>query len=152
MQILHLVLYSDTKSNQCYDEMFEMTQKYYQKFSPNVRTIYYKYADIQEEFKLVNNMLLIKGTETLIPGVLDKTIKAFEYIYNHNILQEYEAVVRSNISTIVNFELLIEKLKNTGIPYYAGAKIENLQWTGGGIEDPSYFGTIFACGISIILS
>lgn len=147
MKLLHLVLYSQPKDNQCYDEMLAMTREYYKRFNDTVKTIYYKYADIEEDFVMQDDMLLIKGKETLIPGVLDKTIKAFEYFSD----EDYDAIVRSNISTIVNFTLLHQRL-NDDIPYYAGAKVENLQWTGGGIEDPSYFGTQFACGICYILS
>jgi hypothetical protein len=151
MKLLNLVLYSDTIDNQCYDEMFSLTREYYKRFSPNVKTIYYKYANIADDYNLVDDVLLIKGDETLIPGVLCKTIKAFEYVSNNGILDDYDVVVRSNISTVVNFELLIAKLEKTGIPYYTGAKVETLSWDGGGC-DYNQYGTKFACGISIILS
>lgn len=151
MKILHLVLFSNSREKECYEDMQKLTEQYYKNFK-NVRTIYYKYADIQDDYQLHDNILYIKGTESFIPGVLDKTIKAFEYVVNNKIINGFDVIVRSNISTIVNFDLLIEHFESHGIPYYAGAKVENLQWEGGGITDHKWFGTMFACGISIILS
>jgi hypothetical protein len=151
MKILHLVLYSKSKKKECYEEMQKLTDQYYNKFN-NVRTIYYQYADIDNDYFLNGNILYIKGIESFLPGVLDKTLRAFEYVINNKILDDYDVVVRSNISTIINFDLLIKYFETNGIPYYAGAKVENLQWEGGGITDHKWFGTQFACGISIILS
>jgi hypothetical protein len=151
MKLLNLVLYSDTKDNQCYDEMFLLTQQYYKRFSSNVKTIYYKFADISDDYLLQDDVLLIKGVETLIPGCIDKTVKAFEYVVNNGIFDDYDAVVRTNISTIVNFDLLIKKFERTGIPYYAGARVDTLAWDGGGCDHTQH-GTKFACGISIIFS
>lgn len=151
MKLLNLVLYSDTKDNQCYDEMFSLTQQYYKRFSSNVRTIYYKFADISDDYILQDDVLLIKGVETLVPGCLNKTIKAFEYVVNTGIFDEYDAIVRSNISTIVNFNLLIERFEGTEIPYYAGPRVDTLAWDGGGCDYRQH-GTQFACGITIVLS
>lgn len=151
MKLLNLVLYSDTKENQCYDEMFSLTQNYYKRFSSNVKTIYYKFADISDDYSLIDDVLLIKGEETMVPGCLDKTIKAFEYVVNNGIFDDYDAIVRTNISTIVNFNLLIELLERSGIPYYAGARVDTLAWDGGGCDYRQH-GTKFACGISIVLS
>ena len=68
--ILHLVLYSD---EDYYNKMYEITRKYYKKFN-NVKTIYYKFSSsIEDNYKLEDDILLIKGNESYIPGVLDKT-------------------------------------------------------------------------------
>lgn len=152
MRILNLVLYSDTTENECYDEMFALTQKFYQTFEPDVRTIYYKYSKIDTDFYLQDNVLSIKGRESFVPGVLDKTLKAFQYVIENSILDDYDLVIRSNVSTIVDFALLKTKLQENGIPYYGGGKVENLQWEGGGITDNTWFGTLFVSGTSIILS
>jgi hypothetical protein len=158
MKLLHLVLYSDPIGNECYDEMRDMTREYYKRFNKDVKTIYYKYANISEDYEFRDDMLLIKGTESFVPGVLDKTIKAIEYVCNTGIFDEFDAIVRSNISSIINFDLLrvkLNELKNiypSGLPYYSGARIETLGWTGGGIHDSTYFGLRFACGICFVLS
>ena len=117
INIINLVLYSkDTE----YDKMYELTKKYYKRFS-NVKTIYYHFNEnLNNDYELKDDILNIKGKETYIPGILDKTIKAFEYIdKNYN----YDYLIRTNISTIVNFDLLTQYLQDNTIKYGGGFKI-----------------------------
>ena len=80
LNILNLVLYSDDIH---YTQMYEITRKYYSTF-PYVNTIYYKFSsEITDDYLLQGDILLIKGTETLVPGVLDKTIKAFKFCLDY---------------------------------------------------------------------
>lgn len=151
MKVLNLVLYSNTTEYECYDIMYQLTQEFYKSFD-NVRTIYYKYDNIEEEYILNGDVLSIRGKETFVPGVLDKTLKMLEYIINNNILDDYDVIVRSNISTIIDFNLLVKELETKGIPHYGGGKVENLQWKGGGINDTEWFGTLFVSGTAIIMS
>ena len=110
LKYVNLVLYSEDRE---YDKMKEITEVYYDKFE-NVKTIYYKFDDkINDEYKMEGNLLKIKGKETYVPGILEKTIKSMEYVAN----DQYDYLVRSNISTIVNFKLLDEELIKTPIEY-----------------------------------
>jgi hypothetical protein len=112
--------------------MYNLTKKYYSKFS-NVKTIYYHFnEDLIHDYELKDDILHIKGKETYIPGILDKTLKAFQYIDNN---YNYDYLIRSNISTIVNFDLLTEYLHDRPIQY------------GGGLSNGYY-----ASGTSIIFS
>lgn len=116
IRILHLVLYSNDKH---YDCMQKITCKYYNRF-PNVTTIYYKYNPIlTTNYSLNTNILEIKGNETYIPGILDKTLDAIKYFKNDN----YDYIVRSNISTIINFNLLNDNLNNI---FYGGGLLNSL--------------------------
>lgn len=116
VKILHLVLFSHDGSS--YDNMYKITSEYYKQFA-NVKTIYYTYSpDISDPYELKHNILYIKGNETYIPGILDKTIQAFEYFDND--LYEYDYVVRSNISTIINFNILNKYLVNNSVDYASG--------------------------------
>ena len=145
--IINLVLYSN---NEDYNEMYKLTREYYKKFK-NVKTIYYKFNENnKEEYELNLDILDIKGKETFIPGILDKTIKAFKYIYNH---YKFDYIVRSNISTIINFDLLTNYLKYNKFDYGGGLKmlIHSIEKTYG-IVDNSYFGKEYASGTSIIIS
>jgi len=147
LSIVNLVLYS---KNADYDEMYNITRKYYSRFH-NVKTIYYRFnPDIKSDYELIDDVLNIKGEETYVPGILDKTIKAFEYV-NKNYTFDY--LVRSNISTIIEFDLLCEELQKTPIQYGAGTKMV-LNWLdeASGIVDKTYFGTVYGSGTSIILS
>ena len=99
--------------------------------------------NLETEYELKDDILYIKGTETYIPGILDKTIKAFSYINNN---YDFDYIIRSNISTIVNFTLLTEYLQNISIQYGGGYKLiyYNDRFNTGDIE--------YASGTSIILS
>jgi hypothetical protein len=147
ISIINLVLYSN---NEEYDEMYKLTRDYYKKFN-NVTTIYYKYNDNNTvEYELVDDVLNIKGTETYVPGILDKTIKAFQFINNN---YKFDYIVRSNISTIINFDLLCQQLETNPIEY-GGGKGNILSYIDipAGITDNTYFGTEYAAGTSIIIS
>jgi hypothetical protein len=144
VKILHLVLYS---RNIHYDMMKTITEQYYKKFN-NVDTYYYLFDN--ELDGIYNNIVYIKGNDTFVPGILTKTIKAFE---KFNEFENYDYVIRSNISTLVNFTLLSNYLKNN-IVMYGGGLIFDLQWCdySCGITDKTYWGTHFVSGTCIILN
>lgn len=137
IKILHLVLYS-TDNGGPYDKMKRITSKYYNSY-PNIKTIYYRFS--QElpdgvQYELLGNELLIRGDETYIPGILQKTISTFEYFNDE--LDQYDYVVRSNISTIIRFDLLSKDLEKNSVDYGCA-----LCW---------YSDSPYSSGTSIILS
>ncbi len=148
MKLLNLVLYSNSslEHQEGYEEMQKTLKKYYATF-PNVKTIFYKYSN---EDKLEDGILHIKGTESLVPGVLQKTLKAFEYILDD--LNNYDYIIRTNVSSIIDFNLLQKELTSNPISFYGGGNVENLQWTGGGITDSTWFGTLFISGTCLIFT
>ena len=105
-----------------------------------------------DEYKIdrEKQIIFLKGEETFIPGILEKTIKSFKIITQ--MFPEYDYIVRSNISTIVNLKLLREKLYQYETPILYGGYIRDLQWCGSGITTSCFFGTLFASGIGIIFS
>ena len=148
LKYVNLVLYSEDKD---YNQMKEITEKYYKKFE-NVTTIYYKFdKGITNKYEMDGNVLKIKGTESYLPGILDKTVKAMEYIVDKNYGCDY--LVRSNISTIVDFELLDKELRKKPIEY-GGGLINELKMIdkSGGIVDDTYFGLKYASGTAIVFS
>ena len=131
IKILNLVLYSSDNGGP-YDKMKQITEEFYKKFT-NVRTIYYRFSnDINKNIELRDNILYIKGRETYIPGILQKTLHAFEYFQNEN----YDYLVRSNISTIIRFDILTHDLLENPVDYGCGL----------------CFGKEYSSGTSIILS
>ena len=147
IKILNLVLYS---SSYTFDKMKMITEKFYNKFK-NVDTIYYKFSnDLDTDTELRGNVLHIKGDETYIPGILQKTIKAFEYFKND--LNNYDYIVRSNVSTIIRFDVLSDDLKTNPIDY-------GCSYCFGLEKEPNIHGIheihnneIFSSGTSIILA
>jgi len=112
--ILNLVLYSSDGGGP-YDRMQKMTCEYYKKF-PFVTTYYYCFkSDLDKDFDLKGDILYVKGDESFIPGILKKTISAFEYFKDE--IAKYKYIVRSNISTIIRFDLLEKDLRKNAVGY-----------------------------------
>jgi len=118
--ILHLVIYNEDKDEN-YSKMKKYSEVHYNRFI-NINTRYVRFSeDILEDYILENNILLIKGKETWVPGILDKTVKAIQYFSNIN----YDYIIRSNISSILNLELIYNKLLDNKITY-GGCCIQEL--------------------------
>jgi len=132
-----------------YDAMRGIHRKYgddsiYVIHNPELAT---EYRYTKEE-----QLLEIKGEETFIPGILVKTIKAIEICLK---LFDFDILVRSNVSTIINRELFqsyMDKVKN--IDNFYGGHQETLykitEETGSG--DSSILGLKFPHGTGITLS
>lgn len=143
--ILHLVLYSPEPH---YKKMYEQTRRYYHSL-PNVKTLYYCYSPtLSDEHQLVDDILYIKGKETYLPGILLKTIRAFEI---GQTLGQFDYIIRSNSSTVVDIPKLLPLLQKNKVQY-GGSFIHNLQWIdpAGGIKDQSLWGTRYASGTCIV--
>ena len=158
MKILHIIIYSNSKysdniDNNAYENMQKLLSNYYKKFNNNVTTYFVKYNEnvkkiYNTDYHIQDDILFINGKETSIPGILDKTLLAFKYLNDIH----YDYLIRSNISTIIDFDKLIKYLIINPINYYGSGKLVNLQWNGGGINDSTWYGTIFASGTSIIFT
>jgi hypothetical protein len=141
-KVLHLVLYSPE-----YRDMYESTRSFYA--AQKIPTYYYSFSpNISSEYELKGDQLLIRGTETYLPGILDKTLKALRYFP----LDPYQYVIRSNASTVVDFEPLLEELARNPVDY-AGSFAHNLQWLdpANGITDRTYWGRVHAKVLSVSL-
>lgn len=142
MKILNLVLYSD--NCEYYAKMYEALSGYYKGFS-NVTTYFYKYNNnISNNIEIDGDVINIKGIETYIPGILNKTIETLLLFKNNGEYEKYDYIVRSNISSIVNFSLLSKQLELSPIEYYGSTNIGH--FTLDNINVP------FASGTNIILS
>jgi hypothetical protein len=69
---------------------------------------------LPEEVELKEDVLYVRGTESYIPGILVKTLKAFDYILEHH---TFDYLIRSNISTIVDLRLLSEFFEANDVRY-----------------------------------
>tara|TARA_Y100000385_G_scaffold49721_1_gene46470 strand:+ start:116 stop:892 length:777 start_codon:yes stop_codon:yes gene_type:complete len=158
MKILHIIIYSNSKFSDnikegTYENMQKLLSNYYKKFNDNVTTYFVKYNEnvkstYGSEYYIENGIIYINGKESYVPGILKKTLLAFKYLNNI----DYDYLIRSNISTIIDFNRLISYLDKNPIDYYGAGKLVNLQWTGGGMLDSTWRGTLFASGTSIIFT
>ena len=135
-----------------YDEMYKITRDYYRRFD-NVLTIYYLFSGKEEgEPYLDGDILYLPGKETYLPGILDKTMGTFSYVRKN--YPDYDYYLRTNISTIVDINRLLEKLDKEHISYGGG-----LLHIGKGYRDPScgiendrYEGLTYVWGTAILFS
>jgi len=127
--------------------------QFYRNF-PNVKTVYIRYEESQHQDALFDGShLTFLGTETYIPGILRKTYKSFEYFSDE--IDRYDFIIRSNISSIVDFQILQKLLgpEFHKIDYFGGI-VSTLRWLDpkGGIHDTKHFGQRFASGTLIGLA
>ena len=142
MKILNLVLYSDNEIN--YVHMYEALSEYYKGFS-DVSTYFYKYNEnISDNIEIKGDVISIKGRESYIPGILNKTIDTFMLFKNNGEYEKYDYIIRSNISSIVNFSLLSEQLELNPVEYYGSTNIGYITLDNTNIP--------FASGTNIIMS
>lgn len=114
------------------------------------------YYFVKSDSKLVENMvidqdtILVRGEENLLT-ILNKTIVAMELCLRFN----FQYLIRSNISTIVNVDALLSFLNSAPtFNYYSGGIVLNLTWYDepSGIIDKTHWDTLFVQGTSIIMS
>jgi len=147
MKILNLVLFSN---DEYFSSMKELTSIYYKSFT-SVKTLYYKYTpSIEKDFLIEDDVLHIKGNESRIPGILLKTLKAFQYVVNTK--EEFDYVIRTNISTVVNFDLLIKHISIYSPIYYDGILCQLKYITKDSGIDYKYKDMPYISGLGILLS
>lgn len=143
-KILNLILYSET--NVEYIKMYKILSTYLKTL--NVDYYFYCYNEnLVNDYKIVDDIIYIKGNESLVPGCLDKTLKVFSICKD----MDFDYVVRSNISEVINFDLLQKYLQSHCVKY-GGATLLQLQWLDppSGIIDKKYWNTYFIRGNAII--
>ena len=159
VKIIFLAIYNESPH---YLQMYNIHASYmnYLKTRKIIPTFYFIICkDLGNKEYLVddkNYILYIHGRETFVPGILDKTIKAFDIIHN-KLKLEYDFIFRTNISTFIHFENTLSYLTKFVNPktemYYIGPPV-TLQWIDRtcGINDKTYWGTTYCSGTCIILS
>ena len=115
--LIILILASD---NEYYSQMQKLW-KIYMNTHDNIKSYFIKYSsEIDEEVIINDSTIFIKGSETYIPGCLDKTVKAIEYLLNKNVMFDY--IFRTNLSSVVHldkfYELLNDNIECAGIIGY----------------------------------
>lgn len=148
VKILNLVIYDETNTSNCYNEMLQIQRT---NVFPNVSTFFVQYRSQEDELVEDGDFIYVRGEETHL-AILRKTCLALKYLLANN---TYDYVLRSNISTITNFQELTKHLQDAPRNnLYTGGNIYNLQWLDPpcGIHDNSIFGLNYAQGTGIIMS
>jgi hypothetical protein len=118
MDFIFIFLIISSNGIEQYLKMKQISNQYHNLFRDKIKHFYIELkphldTDILEE----NEHIYVKGTESLIPGILYKTQKAMEYI---NSKYNYKYLVRTNLSSfwdLNNLLLLSNKLPLSNIAF-----------------------------------
>lgn len=142
-RLLNLIIYNPASE-------FERTIKPhlsdYLKTIPYLTAYFISLRDQPNEVEIEGDCMFIKGKETFIPGILDKTIKAMKYCVDINLPFTY--FVRSNISTMINYAQFPFEELDDNRHHYAGPNISTVHDVIAGKDD----GVQYIQGICIILT
>jgi hypothetical protein len=103
---------------------------------------------IKDSWILDGDILRIRGNETYVPGILNKTVEAFRITADW----DYDMLIRTNISTIVDFSGIVGYC--TGPDFTFGGPFQILRWLDprGGIFDGRFSGMSFVSGWCMIFT
>lgn len=78
-----------------YESYNTVMEKYLKNFE--FEFYFYQFSDLYNEITTIGHYIYIPGEETMVPGILDKTIQVFK------MFSEYDYIVRLNATSILNF-------------------------------------------------
>jgi len=151
IKILNLIIYN---GGQPHLETMRNHVSTYLKNFVNSDEIYLQHYFIsfreqEEEIMFEDDIMWLKGVESRVPGILDKTLKAIRYWLEKD--GTFDLIVRSNSSTAINFKKFPYKEIATG---YAAPHCLTMYWLDpeANITDHRYDGVVFASGTCIVLT
>jgi len=105
--------------------------------------------NLEEEYRLVGDILWIKGKESIRPGILEKTIKGFKFFLDRK--GEFDYVIRPSLSSFLVLPRLKSFLKN--VPktrFYGGNLVEHFD--GGNLVEHFISGACFILSMDLMES
>lgn len=146
LKIINLILYNPTTE---YDLMKENLEIYLK--NKNINYYFYVFDEnLIEKYKIENRIIYIRGKEDYISGILYKTIQVLK------LFEDYDYIVRSNISTFIDFDILNTFMEDNPSDYTGPSRFlyayqnDSSGYTKEKIEQYGKFP--FISGICIILS
>ncbi len=106
-KFIFLIIDSDTHS--AYIPNRNIIKRYMNSFM-DIKAFFIRLDATQVDDILINeDTIIMKGTESLIPGILQKTLMAMKYIYENF---DVDFIIRSNMSTFWDYKYLLELHKS----------------------------------------
>jgi len=146
-KIVNLIIYDESSS---YERKMKLElEKLNRVHNHFVKQIFVCFNNsIQNTMEVRGNILYMKGKETFIPGILDKTVKGMSYCYDK---YDFDYLVRSNISTVIDFKRVpFEEIPLDNMAYASSKVITLIKIKPK--EDKSMIGLQFASGTNIIMN
>ena len=114
VNIIILIIASD--DNESYIKMQQIWKKYMNNH-PNIKSFFIKNKlDIEQDIIIdeKENTIYVKNEESYIPGILQKTIKSFEYCLQKF---EFDYIYRTNLSSFIDLNKAYHFLENNKVDY-----------------------------------
>lgn len=156
MKIFNLVLCSP---DLYYDQMKEVLSKHYANHrltkDNTIKTFFYWFdPNIDTTIKVISDdVVLVKGNETMIPGILQKTMSIMKWAVDNF---DFDYLLRSSVSTLVDFDELVSFLVKNEVHYGGHLQLNVLiqAWVDPdiGIVDQTKIEVQYAQGTSITFS
>lgn len=87
---------------------------------PNIDLYFIEYSNSIDKDVIIDRSILFKGVDSLVPGCLTKTVKSLQMFD----LSQYDYIVRTNLSSVIHFQRLVDYLSTQPTErYYAGKYI-----------------------------
>ena len=155
-----IVVLTIFNENDHYEEMKRANEKYLaflensSEIMNSVTVFYIMYKNLNGlEYLIDGNMLYIHGEETILPGLLTKTLVAMDIVTNKLNLQ-YDFIIRTSASTALNYHEIVYYMEDLNITskysYIGYFNFLNYYHKEFGIIDNTYFGTRY-CGGSFMI-
>ena len=145
VKILNLILYNNEPE---YEKMRNIIGAYLK--TTGIQYYFYCYdPTIRDLYIIEGDLLKIRGVENYNPGITLKTIDAIKISLKY----DYDYILRSNISTIIDIPRLTDYLDSNPMEYGGGIRFK-LKWLDPmcGIHDRMHWNTIYAQGTAIVMS
>ena len=136
--------------------MYELLVKHYNKYN----SVKFHFIELMEyEFPVTDviafndyHRLIFRGSDSLYPGCMDKTIKGLEYERENIYNGKYDYIIRTNISSIINIKLLADNINSLSVKYDYMGSIENLYRYGNIVTNDELASKHYASGTMIVMS
>lgn len=100
-----LILLISSDDLPCYSKMKIFAKKYYNLFKDRIKYFFIELKeDLETEIFEDEDVIYVKGTESLIPGIYIKSIKCMNYV---NEKYKYDFLIRTNLSSFWNLNNLL---------------------------------------------
>jgi hypothetical protein len=115
-KIIFLIISSDNES--IYSQMRDLSPKYLDLYTDSIKYFFIENREnIDQDIIEEGNYIYIKGSESFIPGIYQKSIKAIEYVSNN---YNFDFVIRTNLSTFWNIPNLFTLLDSKSKERFSG--------------------------------
>lgn len=114
-KIIFLIISSDDVP--VYAPMRNLLSKYLDLYKEQVHYLFIENREQEEMVVEKDHFLYCQGVESIIPGIMKKSLKSMEYIDGH---YSFDFVIRTNVSSFWNMENLLKCIESVPKTRFAG--------------------------------